>query len=337
MISAFTSAEIHRTNEFVFGGSKMRNPQSGVLWWGREWLFVWGSVRNKHRLLSEPIWEMTLLTKIPSKCRSSSPSSIEILDAVTEPYLTTAVFFMKQVRMVNMPVLGFLWGKKRGITCIGSRDDWDPDVKSGLLGWRKWNRPVEQALHPTSLPFPSRIPGVTSNKLSMKPPKIRVILCSSLLSQLRQFRPSSWSRSTDRKHCVEETTFLLCFQLNRASRPRRQTTWPEAERVGASSPFSPVPLFSHPPYPALLQRGRASRFLSPPWTAIVAAKHQLTLQQLIEMRSVVATDRLPGGEVSSGPREMEGTRGFESRPTQHLVPTLPPVSHALRKFLNQPN
>ena len=63
-----------------------------------------------------------------------------------------------------------------------------------------------------------------------------------LLSQLRQFRPSSWSGSTDRKHCVEETAFLLCFQLNRASRPRRQTTWPEAERVGASSPFSPIPL-----------------------------------------------------------------------------------------------
>lgn len=30
MISAFTSAEICRTNEFIFVGSKVRNPQAAV-------------------------------------------------------------------------------------------------------------------------------------------------------------------------------------------------------------------------------------------------------------------------------------------------------------------
>lgn len=58
MISAFTSAEIYRTNEFTFVGRKTKNPQTNarLIQWGEDgrW-FVLGLVRNTHS--SEFVWE----------------------------------------------------------------------------------------------------------------------------------------------------------------------------------------------------------------------------------------------------------------------------------------
>lgn len=56
-----------------------------------DWQFVLALVRNKCRVLSELIWEITLLIKIPSKCHlPSSASTMEILP-------NDSNFLMKQI------------------------------------------------------------------------------------------------------------------------------------------------------------------------------------------------------------------------------------------------
>ena len=126
----------------------------------------------------------------------------------------------------------------------------------------------------------------------------------------------------------------------------RQTTWPRAQtmhlplffpsswvghEVAPLSGISQATLsqFYFPGgYYALLQRGRANWFL---WNYTAAVDYLLTLQPLIEMQSVRATDKLHGGE------SVQGLEMWEQKavsPSQPGASTSTHQCHGLGSFLS---
>lgn len=92
MISAFTSAEIYRTNEFPFVGRKTRNPQTDawLIQWGEDgrW-FLLGLVRNTD-FPQNSFGKDHSQQMFPGKHRlCSSAPGIEMLAALLEPHLMT--------------------------------------------------------------------------------------------------------------------------------------------------------------------------------------------------------------------------------------------------------